>query len=275
MGLFNKKPVYKAPVHNDRPIEIRFDIIDDPHEYGVAKLMVEPMVYNRYGAPVAWATFPSHKNFTEGKCTVRTTRFREYVEDTRHTVAHRITEISSNFGGLPNCQDYVKGFIIPDTVEKITGFGNTHVPIILPDGLKEVGGQGLYIVQSLYYTKELDQIANYYEGAWYFGSENNPYLVLICAYHEAERCIIHPNTRIIQQGAFERCFANNLYRNFRINSLVIPASVKYIGSQRSDLYITDVQFEDPDGWYEFDFTPRRLSRTPDFRDFSSGLKKKN
>lgn len=279
MGLFKKKPVYTPPVRNDRPVQLRYNIEKDTYREE-ATIIVDNKLQNKNGVPTEWLTFPKYFDYREEAAIPVNTPFGHYFKELYHEGKCRVTKIYCGKYGtsdLEYCHGYVKGFVLPETVVEVGGFGQTHVPIIVPDGLRKVIGKGLYDYNG--YLPGLNRIANYYEGAWYFGNEKNPYHVLICADHEAEKCIIHPNTVIIQEDAFSRRYGNNQYRNFLISSLVIPASVKYIGRQDWCNYITDIQFEEPKGWYSILFSGYSIDGkiygdATEVYQFCGGLKKK-
>ena len=281
MAWFTKKSSYTPPDYNDRPVEIRFTIENTPYADGEATIKVDRFLYNEYGAAIGWATFPKYYDYTKGAVDVVNTPFGYYFKDNSRPAKSRVTRIESDSytGGLPNCSGKVAGFILPETVITVGRhlFSYANVPIIVPDSLWVVRGEGLYKCSGAQCSMTLDRIANYYEGAYYFGNERNPYHVLICANHEAERCIIHPNTRIIQEGAFSE--GGQPYRKFaHINSLVIPKSVGYIGRQNCFSYIRNVEFEDPSGWYEFAYNDYVCGDSiwgkPNCLNFSDGLRKK-
>ena len=281
MGLFKKKYSYTPPVHNDRPVYVSFSIDNTPYVDGEATIVVDSCLHNEYGAPIGWAAFPSYYNYTKDDFEILNTPFGHYFKDTSHPAKSRVTRIESDnyTHGLPDCSGKVAGFILPEKVVTVGRhlFTRTNVPIIVPPSLFVVEKNALSEYRGEYSYKIFDRIATYYEGAYYFGNERNPYHVLICANHNAERCIIHPNTRIIQESAFSDMIAVS-YRRFNYNSLVIPRSVGYIGSQNCFSYIKNVEFENPDGWYEFASNDYRCGNSicgrPGHINFSDGLRRR-
>ena len=282
MLWFKKKNTYTPPNYNDRPVDVRFNIENNPYADGEATIKVDSCLYNQYGAAIGWAAFPTYYDYTKGEIEVINTPFGHYFKENSRPAKSRVTLIESNSytHGLPDCSGKVAGFILPEKVITVGRhlFTQTNVSIIVPDSLFVVENNALSEYRGEHSYKIFDRIANYYEGAYYFGNERNPYHVLICANHNAERCIIHPNTRIIQDGAFSD-MAVASYRKFdHINSLVIPKSVGYIGRQNGSSYIKNVEFEDPNGWYEFADNDYRCGSSiwgkPTALNFYDGLRKR-
>ncbi len=83
--------------------------------------------------------------------------------------------------------------------------------IIIPDSVEKL--DSITNVNSAY---------NLYEGAYYLGSEQNPYRILVKgASSSMAECIIHEDTEIISAGAF--CYYSYLRK------VVIPSGLKFIG----------------------------------------------
>ncbi len=282
MGLFKKKYKYTPPEYNDRPVYIIFSIGNTPYVDGEATIKVKPGLYNQYGAAIGWAAFPTYYDYIHDDIEILNTPFGHYFQDKSHPAKSVVTLIESESftGGLPDCSGKIAGFILPEKVITVGKglFTRTNVPIIVPDSLFVVERDALCRYEGEHSYKVFDRIANYYEGAYYFGNERNPYHVLICANHHAERCIIHPNTRIIQEGAFSEVVGGAVRKFTNINFLVIPKSVGYIGPQDCLLYMKKVEFEDSNGWYEFaenDYAcGSSILGSPTALNFFDGLRKK-
>ena len=87
--------------------------------------------------------------------------------------------------------------------------------ITIPDSVTSIGDYAFYGCTSLTY--------NTYDNAEYLGNQENPYLVLVEATSTAiTSCTIHPDTRIINHGAFSACTS--------LSSITIPDSVTSIGN---------------------------------------------
>ena len=115
---------------------------------------------------------------------------------------------------------------IPSTLKEVTVTGgsllygafygcNNITDIILLDGVTSVGTKAFEGCTSLKY--------NVYEGVNYLGNVANPYKVLVSATDDSVSCVIHENTEIIAGAAFNG--------KERLQSIVIPAGVKLIGTE--------------------------------------------
>ena len=107
--------------------------------------------------------------------------------------------------------------VIPDRDTEI-GFNafngcTSLTDISIPDSITEIGSEAFENCPALNY--------NEYGNALYLGNESNPYVVLAKAKNKTiTECEINANCKIILAYAFREC---------RIESLTIPAGVKYIG----------------------------------------------
>ncbi len=123
-------------------------------------------------------------------------------------------------------QNFSGTFYIPASLKSVTITDNS-IPayafynceginsIILSDNVEFVGNDAFYNCNNL--------ICNEYGNAYYLGSANNKYVVLVKAKSiDISTCEIHANTRIIASRAFEGSTS--------FDKLTISDNVKYIGS---------------------------------------------
>lgn len=131
------------------------------------------------------------------------------------TIPVGVTEIGVS--AFSSCTS-LKAVNIPEGVEKIcdsafSGCKNLN-DLIIPSSVTYVGTYAFNGCDNIIYVE--------YGNAYYVGNGDNPYLMLIKAKSkDITECTIHPDTKIIDTRAFDRCTA--------LSSIVIPDSVTQIG----------------------------------------------
>ena len=106
--------------------------------------------------------------------------------------------------------------------ERVTGIGKSAFEnydrlesVKLHDGIKTVGVDAFYGCDGLIYEK--------YDNAYYIGSKDNPYSILVRAQSTTiDSCVIHPDTEIIYGSAFSGCEY--------LERIRIPSGVRSIGA---------------------------------------------
>ena len=151
----------------------------------------------------------------------------------------------------------LKSITVPSKVISIGAavFSNCSAleEVVLPEGVIELGENAFYHCDALVNLRipdSLEIVGNdtfawcgnlnqtEYHGMHYIGNENNPYLVLMWADSEkiSENCVLHPDTKFIDDGAFSSCYA--------LTSISIPASLLRVGDYAFDSCsnLTDVYY---------------------------------
>ncbi len=129
---------------------------------------------------------------------------------------------------------------------------------VIITGGSEIGEYAFYGCSGLYYITLSDSIARieknaftgcenicyeYYDGAYYLGTANNPYHMLVKSQNSLiSSCNIHENTKIIMSYAFEYCT--------QLSQITIPKNVVYIGEYAfaGCANLASATFEEPNGW---------------------------
>lgn len=143
--------------------------------------------------------------------------FSDCLELTSLTIPEGVITIGEY--ALYNCRK-ITSIIIPDSVTTI-GYGAFYycsaiTSVTIGDNVTSIGRDAFANCTSLFYNY------NYYDNCKYLGNEKNPYLALIKPTNrDYTNYEIHPDTRVIADGAFEDCT--------RLASIVIPDKVITIG----------------------------------------------
>ncbi len=114
---------------------------------------------------------------------------------------------------------YLEELVLDDRVTEIGGYAfygaKNLKKITIPSSVTRIGKNAFKDCTSLEY--------NEYEGGYYLGNDENPYLVLCQVKNRrSSEFTIHPNCKIIYDSAFKDCV--------NVESLVIPNGVLDIGS---------------------------------------------
>lgn len=132
---------------------------------------------------------------------------------------------------------------VPDGVARIAPYvfseAEELTQILLPDSICEIGAGALPRYEKMRY--------NEYEGGLYFGCDANPFVAFADLIDKnAERAVLHKDTRVILDRAFYRCrrlvsvFLPEGLRAIgdkafceceRLQAITIPASVRTIGAE--------------------------------------------
>lgn len=162
-----------------------------------------------------------------------------YREDDHHVV---VPEGVTTIGSHAFCCSHTRSVVVADGVVGIEalGFNNCHEleNVTLPDSLVYVNTPAFEFCEKLKY--------NEYEGGFYLGNKNNPYLVLIEGHSLRDGgAVIHKDTKVIGGGALSVLkeldtivFPNGLkgigHYSFKwckkLTTLNIPNSVIHIGT---------------------------------------------
>lgn len=131
-------------------------------------------------------------------------------------ISKKVTAIGSY--AFQNCYS-ITSLTIPNSVTSISSkafFGCTNlVNLILSNKLNNIGEDAFYNCEKLKY--------NEYDNAYYLGSEDNPYLVLVKAKEDTIiSCLIHVKTKIIAPSSFKGCS--------KLTSIEITDNVTTIGT---------------------------------------------
>lgn len=139
--------------------------------------------------------------------------------------------ISIGSGAFASCKALTE-ITIPEGVKKIGETAFVYCTelerLSIPDSIESVGYSAFNNTPKLAF--------NEYNGAYYLGNENNPYLVLYKMFdYEAEELVIYDGTKIV---------CNNVLNKYcKTTSLTIPASVIEVGAKAFQCKtLTDISF---------------------------------
>ena len=127
-------------------------------------------------------------------------------------------------------------FVVPEGVEAISSFA-----------LSSLGVKKVVFPDSLLFAERFflgsDYEYNEYGGCLYIGTKTNPYHLLYAVKDTSmQKCVLHPNTKVIGAFAFDGCtqlaeitlndslisINASAFYGTSLNAIVIPLSVKYI-----------------------------------------------
>ena len=137
----------------------------------------------------------------------------DYLSIKSDTPTSSISYISSN---VFIANDKIKDLVIPEGVTEIPSYAfrsfNDLETISLPNSLEKIG------------YKAFDSVGvktNYYQGGFYYGNEDNPYVALMYTSSLLEDFSFHYNCRAFTNSSFDNCIST-------LKRITINEKIKYI-----------------------------------------------
>ena len=153
--------------------------------------------------------------------------------------------------------------LICDTTESCIPYnaGNIFIKdeklkdIIVPEGVKEIPAYSFYNfrnVEKISLPSTLESVginaflsfgsakANYYQNGFYFGNDNNPYLMLAYTSNDVEKFVFHPDCQVFTETSFDntRTYIRSVTFNDKIKVIPINAFAttdRFLGSELSEI----------------------------------------
>lgn len=145
-------------------------------------------------------------------------------------------------GKLMSCAKSAQGsVVVPAGVRIICDMAFSDcaqiTSIILPDGVTSIGNRAFYNCKSLRYLSIPESVSfigkeafflclslnvSIFDNAFYLGSEQNPFLVLLYGKSASTKCLVNNQTKVICDKAFLKCK--------KLEYIVIPPGVVHIGN---------------------------------------------